>query len=142
MCPSTTPNTDVRPSTADCRCSPPPGKQPEWGVAVSLHHPPPTQGVKSPVFERDRQAGNTTTKTVTFHVATSTNALESLVSLFTNNGWISNGGVSQALTKKLATGSLHAFINQVEAQDGKHISPVAVQYRLRDADFLLGPEPN
>jgi hypothetical protein len=67
-------------------------------------------------------------------------------------GLIDNKGIAKALSsninaasnaaaggdKKTAENILKAFINQVNAQSGKHISGVAPQLLLADANCLLG----
>ena len=67
-------------------------------------------------------------------------------------GWIDNKGIAKALSsninaasnaaaggdKKTAENNLNAFIDQVNTQTGKHISGVAPQVLLADANYLLG----
>jgi hypothetical protein len=67
-------------------------------------------------------------------------------------GWIDNKGIAKALSsninlawnaaaggdKKTAENILKDFINQVNAQTGKHLSGVAPQLLLADANCLLG----
>ncbi|BBH20204.1 hypothetical protein Back11_15490 [Paenibacillus baekrokdamisoli] len=64
-------------------------------------------------------------------------SLKALVAAFRANGWIDNNGIANSLTKKLEHGNLQAFLNEVKAQNGKHINAEAAGYLLRDAQLLL-----
>ena len=65
--------------------------------------------------------------------------------------WIDNKGIANSLSKKIEAATkagglakaniLNAFINEVEAQSGKHIAGVAAQVLLQDAKALLGQNP-
>jgi hypothetical protein len=81
-------------------------------------------------------AGNEGSATVHFQTVTSLNSLTDLVARFTKNDWIDNAGIASSLQAKLANGDLNSFVNEVQAQSGKHISSEAVTYLLRDARFL------
>jgi hypothetical protein len=81
-------------------------------------------------------AGNSSIQSVTFQTTTSIASLKALVTRFTGSGWIDNGGISNSLQKKLDEGNLGAFINEVQAQSGKHISTAAAKYLIRDAQAL------
>jgi hypothetical protein len=78
-------------------------------------------------------AGNTATSTLTFTIAIDLETLKGLVTAFTTEGSIEQAGISNSLLQKLEHGQLQAFINQVEAQRGKHIAETAADYLLRDA---------
>lgn len=82
-------------------------------------------------------AGNTTTASVHFETAASLNGLKALITKFLDNGQIDNGGIANSLMQKLEHGSLQSFIDQVQAQSGKHISETTARYLLRDAQALL-----
>ncbi|MDQ0897885.1 OmpL47-type beta-barrel domain-containing protein [Paenibacillus sp. V4I7] len=81
-------------------------------------------------------AGNTQSVTVTFQTITNIDSLMALVTRFSGNNGIDNGGIANSLQKKLEKGNLNSFINEVQAQSGKHISNEAAAYLLRDANFL------
>ncbi|KQX46764.1 OmpL47-type beta-barrel domain-containing protein [Paenibacillus sp. Root444D2] len=81
-------------------------------------------------------AGNTHQETVTFQTITTIDSLKALVTRFSDNNWIDNGGIANSLQKELEKGNLESFINEVQAQSGKHISSEAAAYLLRDASFL------
>ncbi|TXK74153.1 hypothetical protein [Paenibacillus sp. N3.4] len=81
-------------------------------------------------------AGNSSIQSVTFQTTTSIASLKALVTRFTGSGWIDNGGISNSLQKKLDEGNLGAFINEVQAQSGKHVSTAAAKYLIRDAQAL------
>jgi hypothetical protein len=63
--------------------------------------------------------------------------MQALVTRFTNAGWIDNAGIATSLQSKLSANALAAFVNEVQAQNGKHIAGQAAQYLIRDAQFLL-----
>ncbi|WP_339291542.1 hypothetical protein MKY48_25360 [Paenibacillus sp. FSL W8-0187] len=71
-----------------------------------------------------------------FKIVTSFNSLEELVYRFAEQGWIDNHGIANSLATKAAKGNITAFINQVRAQTGKHISAEAAAYLIRDASAL------
>ena len=81
-------------------------------------------------------AGNKSTKTVSFQTTTSINDIKSLVTRFTKSGWIDNSGISNSLQVKLNERQLKSFINEVQAQMGKHINKDAANILLRDANSL------
>jgi hypothetical protein len=70
-------------------------------------------------------------------------------------GLIDNNGIANALSSKISAASaaagkgdsktaknvLNAFINQVKAQTGKHITDIAPQVLLSDANSLLAQMP-
>ncbi|WP_158560280.1 immunoglobulin-like domain-containing protein [Paenibacillus contaminans] len=82
-------------------------------------------------------AGNTGTASVTFETTANLSSLKALVAAFRVNGWIGNHGIANSLTKKLEHGNLQAFLNEVQAQSGKHIQTEAAGYLIRDAQALL-----
>jgi hypothetical protein len=82
-------------------------------------------------------AGNTGGQTIQFTTTTSISSMQALVTRFTNAGWIDNAGIATSLQSKLSANALAAFVNEVQAQNGKHIAGQAAQYLIRDAQFLL-----
>jgi hypothetical protein len=64
-------------------------------------------------------------------------SLKTLVTRFTANNEMDNAGIANSLLKKLEDHNLNSFVNEVEAQSGKHISFEAAAYLLRDARYLL-----
>ncbi|XEC93010.1 LamG-like jellyroll fold domain-containing protein [Paenibacillus tarimensis] len=89
-------------------------------------------------------AGNTSTQTVIFQTTTSLESMQALVTRFSDAQWIDgdyiwidNMGIAKSLRSKLAANELAAFVNQVQALRGQHITEKAAQYLLRDAEYLL-----
>ncbi len=94
---------------------------------------------------------NTTTASVTFNVVVSVQSLQATVNRFFNEGKIDNGGIRTSLLVKLvnaqalldagqtraATNVLRAFINEVEAQTGKHITADAAAVLIADAREVI-----
>ena len=81
-------------------------------------------------------AGNESVQEMNFQIVTSFESLEELVYRFAEQGWIDNPGIANSLAAKATTGNISAFINQVHAQTGKHISSEAAAYLIRDASAL------
>ncbi|MDQ0889600.1 hypothetical protein QFZ81_004688 [Paenibacillus sp. V4I9] len=94
-------------------------------------------GTHTITLTSDDLAGNTQSVMLTFENVTNVDSLKALVTRFSGNNWIDNGGITNSLLKKLEKGNLNSFINEVEAQNGIHISNEAAAYLLRDANFLL-----
>ncbi|WP_231506349.1 DUF4990 domain-containing protein [Paenibacillus sp. UNC451MF] len=107
----------------------------QQGVTVPLYTLP--LGSHQLVVSSSDLAGNVSSQTVTFQTTTSIQALHTLIERFRNEGWIDNSGIANSLRSKLTAGSLAAFVNQVKAQKGKHISAQYADYLIRDAEFLL-----
>ncbi|KRF42176.1 LamG-like jellyroll fold domain-containing protein [Paenibacillus sp. Soil787] len=82
-------------------------------------------------------AGNQGSEAVTIKTEASLDSLKSLVTRFTQNNWIDNAGIANSLQAKLTQGNMGSFLNEVQAQSGKHISSEAAKYLLRDARSLL-----
>ncbi|MEH7121324.1 alginate lyase family protein [Neobacillus vireti] len=82
-------------------------------------------------------AGNSTSKSVTFNTFASMEGLKQLINHFEEKNWIDNHGIADSLQEKLNKNRLQPFINQVKAQEGKHINKDAAYYLLRDANVLL-----
>ncbi|ULL16622.1 hypothetical protein DVH26_20550 [Paenibacillus sp. H1-7] len=85
-------------------------------------------------------AGNTRSVAVPFTTETSIASLKAVIVKFRANGWIDNGGIANSLEQKLEHGNLDSFINEVEAQSGKHISAAAAAILLRDANKLYSQQ--
>ncbi|NOU72677.1 DUF4855 domain-containing protein [Paenibacillus sp. LMG 31458] len=81
-------------------------------------------------------AGNATSRTVRFQTAASLDSLKLLVKRFKSSGWIDNKGIETSLLSKLNAGNVKSFIQEVEAQAGKHVSNEAAKVLLRDARTL------
>lgn len=81
-------------------------------------------------------AGNESVQELTFKTVASFESLEKLVHRFAEQGWIDNHGIVNSLAAKAEKGNITAFINQVRAQTGKHISAEAAAYLIRDASVL------
>ncbi|MED4172232.1 glycoside hydrolase family 9 protein [Halalkalibacterium halodurans] len=64
-------------------------------------------------------------------------SLEEMVTQFLNDGLIRNKGIANSLQKKLSSNQLGAFVNQVKAQRGKHISAEAADQLIEKAEYLL-----
>ncbi|MFC5451635.1 OmpL47-type beta-barrel domain-containing protein [Paenibacillus aestuarii] len=94
-------------------------------------------GSHSFIVTASDQAGNVGNKTITFQTTTDVESLQTLVSRFTNAGWIDNAGISNSLKSKLTANNLVEFVNELKAQSGKHISTQAAYYLLRDVQYLL-----
>ncbi|WP_262679698.1 hypothetical protein [Paenibacillus sp. J5C2022] len=58
--------------------------------------------------------------------------------IFASQGGIGNHGIANALRTKVEHGELRAFMNQVRAQSGKHITENAAAVLLSQAEQLLG----
>ena len=79
-------------------------------------------------------------------MATFQGALTDIASALKMN-WIDNEGIANSLTQKLQAASnaagqtraniLSAFVNEVNAQSGKHIARVAAQVLLQDVNSLF-----
>ncbi|CAG7658666.1 family 43 glycosylhydrolase [Paenibacillus allorhizosphaerae] len=88
------------------------------------------------VSSADR-VGNTGSKTVVFQTVATVDSLKALVARFAKSKAIDNDGIANSLQAKLNNDSLQSFVNEVQAQDGKHISHEAANVLLRDASSLL-----
>ncbi|WP_409344316.1 DUF4855 domain-containing protein [Paenibacillus sp. MBLB4367] len=110
------------------------GKTVQSGTALDLYALEP--GTHELTVKVTDLAGNETSRTVRFETAASLESLKALVKRFQSSGWIDNNGIANALLSKLDGGNVKSFINQVEAQAGKHISNEAAKILLRDARTL------
>jgi hypothetical protein len=63
-----------------------------------------------------------------------------MVTRFVDMKWIDNAGIANSLQAKLANNDLNSFVNEVNAQNGKHISSEAATYLLRDAQYVLSQQ--
>jgi hypothetical protein len=84
-------------------------------------------------------AGNTSSQRVMFQTTTSIQSIQYLVASFSKTGWIDNAGIANSLQSKLAANNLKSFLNEVQAQSGKHISAPHANYLIRDVNYLLSP---
>jgi hypothetical protein len=95
--------------------------------------------------------GNEGTASVTFSVTITLDSLVASVQQYLGTGAISGEGIANSLLSKLDTvmariadgktgpamNALRAFINEVQAQTGKAITPEAAAMLIADAEFLL-----
>jgi 2',3'-cyclic-nucleotide 2'-phosphodiesterase (5'-nucleotidase family) len=102
------------------------------------------------VFAVDR-AGNSSSAFVTFNVIATSKSLVSSVNSFFTEGLIDNGGIQNSLLKKIgnaqkdidkgkldtAINKLEAFINEVQAQSGNHITVEAADLLIADAQWVI-----
>jgi hypothetical protein len=82
-------------------------------------------------------AGNMATQVVKFQTSTNIQSLQELIARFSEAGWIDSNGIAKSLQSKLDAENLAAFLNEVRAQRGKHISVQYADYLIRDAEYLL-----
>ena len=87
------------------------------------------------------KADNTSSVSVAFNVSATVTGLKNGVTRFYNEGKIDNRGIYNALMAKLAANQLQAFINQVRAQSGKHITRAAAELLIADAQWILDHPP-
>ena len=93
-------------------------------------------------------AGNASTQTVTFSVTATVESLKMSVDRLYQEGEINNKGVYNSLVYKLkaiaastrpesTSALLHAFIQSVKAQRGRHITPAAADLLIADAKWVV-----
>ncbi|KRF42973.1 OmpL47-type beta-barrel domain-containing protein [Paenibacillus sp. Soil787] len=115
---------------------------------ISLNNKPLQQGEKLSLYtlplglnqlniSSGDTAGNTQVVTLTFFTYANIDSLSTLVTRFADMNWIDNAGIATSLKNKLSQGNLEAFINELEAQSGKHITTEASTFLLRDAKAIL-----
>ncbi|WP_171693001.1 OmpL47-type beta-barrel domain-containing protein [Paenibacillus germinis] len=105
------------------------------GTAIPLYKLP--LGQHTLIVTSSDLASNVGSKTVHFQTVASIDSLKALITRFADAKWIDNAGITNSLQAKLAHNNLKSFVNEVEAQSGKHISSEAATYLLRDAQYLL-----
>ena len=108
------------------------------GTAIPLYTLP--LGQHTLVISSSDLAGNQESKTVHFQTVASIDSLKALVTRFADTKWIDNAGIAKSLQAKLANNNLNSFVNEVKAQNGKHISSEAATYLLRDAQYVLSQQ--
>ncbi|NOU85992.1 hypothetical protein GC102_09410 [Paenibacillus sp. LMG 31460] len=94
-------------------------------------------GLHTLVVSTSDLAGNQGSETVRFQTVASIDSLKTLVTHFADTNLIDNAGIANSLQAKLAKTNLKSFVNEVQAQSGKHISSEAAKYLLRDAESIL-----
>jgi hypothetical protein len=104
------------------------------GKAIPLYTLP--LGSHTMAITATDMAGNTEHQSFTFRTVTSSSALKDMATRFGQEGSIDNHGIVESLLSKLNENSLNSFVNEVQAQSGKHISGEAAAYLLRDAQYL------
>lgn len=82
-------------------------------------------------------AGNVQNRTINFWTVASLDSLKALVKRFADKNWIDNEGIANSLQQKLEQGNLKAFQQEVQAQDGKHITSETAKVLLRDVQALM-----
>ncbi|MCJ8014601.1 Ig-like domain-containing protein [Paenibacillus sp. KQZ6P-2] len=82
------------------------------------------------------EAGNTQESIITFSTYADADTLKALVSLFREKSWIDNDGIANSLIQMLNNSQAEAFLYEVQAQSGKHITEVAAAYLLRDGQAV------
>lgn len=96
-------------------------------------------------------AGNVATQSATYTVIATMEGLIELINQFLNSGDIDNSGIANSLISKVSNALdaknsgneqasdniMQAFINQVEAQSGKHISTYAVAILINAATYII-----
>ena len=107
----------------------------QQGITIPLYTLP--LGSHTLIVTSSDLAGNVGSQIVSFQTTTSVDSLKGLVTRFTNTHWIDTAGIGNSLQSKLDANNLDAFVNEVKAQNGKHISAEAAKYLLRDAQYLL-----
>ncbi|MWV42519.1 DNRLRE domain-containing protein [Paenibacillus sp. HJL G12] len=110
------------------------GQPVQQGVTIQLYTLP--LGSHSLEITGYDLAGNIGNAIVNFQLTTSIESLKSLVTKFKDNGWIDNNGIANSLSQKLNHGQLNSFIQEVEAQSGKHVVSDAAGYLLKNAQAL------
>jgi probable HAF family extracellular repeat protein len=99
--------------------------------------------------------GNASSRSVTFVVSVTAAGILADVSQFLAAGAIKNGGLANSLSVKLAAAAsarssgdcataaslYHAFINELQAQSGKGVSPAAASTMIADAQYLIANCP-
>jgi hypothetical protein len=103
------------------------------------------------IMEAIDNAGNSTRETISFNVVATVDSLISVTERLFSQGLIDNSGAKDSLEVKLklakekiekgkidtAMNILNAFINEVHAQKGKHISSKAGVILIADAQYLM-----
>ncbi|MBM3334492.1 hypothetical protein FJY63_07510, partial [Candidatus Sumerlaeota bacterium] len=119
------------------------------GQAIDLFYA--TLGTHTLVVVATDRAGNLATATVTFNVIATISSLKDVLGKCYALGWIDSSGVKNSLMAKLnaaearisagtttaAKNMLNAFINEVRAQTGKHISQRAAELLIADAQYVI-----
>ncbi|WP_129688912.1 carbohydrate-binding protein [Gottfriedia acidiceleris] len=108
------------------------------GKAIPLYTLP--LGQHTLVITSSDLAGNKGSKTVHFQTVASIDSLKALVTRFVDTKWIDNFGIANSLQAKLAQNDLNSLVNEVKAQNGKHISSEAATYLLRDAQYVISQQ--
>lgn len=108
------------------------------GTTISLYTL--SLGQHTLVISSSDLVGNQVSKTVHFQTVASIDSLKTLVTRFADTKWIDNAGIANSLQAKLKNNDLNSFVNQVKAQNGKHISSEAATYLLRDAQYVLSQQ--
>ena len=98
---------------------------------------------------------NAGTQSVTFSVIVTSDSIKQDIKQFLQSGAIKNIGIAISLLAKLdvagaardrgrcstAANLYRAFINELQAQSGKHVDPTAAQIMILDAQYLIAHCP-
>lgn len=82
-------------------------------------------------------AGKLGSKTVQFRTIATVSSLQALVTHFRNRNDIDSDALADTLHGLLSNNNLHAFVQKVQDQRGKHITTEAATYLLRDAQYVI-----
>ena len=94
-------------------------------------------------------AGNEAVASVAFSITATTDSLAASLNRFFEEGKIDNAGILNSLLKKLEmkgnsknfANKLQAFINEVQAQSGKHVTAEAAALLITDAQWVIAHLP-
>jgi hypothetical protein len=126
------------------------GESVESGDSIELFNR--TLGGHTLIVTAVDNVGNSATETVEFNVIATVGSLQDLVNMFFESGYFNSPkGMLTSLIRKLyaaeryidagqtddAKGVLGAFINQLEAQSGKHVSDYAANILIADAEYVI-----
>lgn len=81
-------------------------------------------------------AGNQAAKSVTFNIIVTADSISKIIDILLNTGQIDNAGVANSLIQQLNNGDIKAFLNHIDAQEGKHISIYAASLLRTAVSYL------
>ena len=84
--------------------------------------------------------GNSASSTIKFRIIATKESTISDIERAYSLGWIDNQGIKNSLIKKLESKNTQktGFVNELNAQRGKHINEQAFQILLEDIEWVLG----
>jgi hypothetical protein len=109
------------------------------------------EGTTTILAKSTDNAGNSSSQTVAFNIIATCGSISAAIDYFLQSGAIDNAGIAHSLQASLdaaqvkmdqgnvnaAQNLLQAFINHVEAQRGKHITPEAAGILIADAQYVI-----